>query len=118
MVDKRMVYELEHWSEMYMAQRASKIIDFYCPRCKKDFHGTSMYEHWSICSPKFFKGLSQHKKRRFGYVKQEPSGYLDALGPSPEPQQAVLFPIPGENSKIGQSNIQNQHVEEDPEPDS
>jgi hypothetical protein len=107
---KPIVVEMGRWASNRIMERASIMTKFYCIKCKKDFEGMSLYEHWSTCATEFLKELNKHKRRRLIHVKQEPSGYLDSLGPSADPQETLLFPFPGENSKLSKGNIQNRNV--------
>jgi len=112
----RLAFELGRWSEAYMAQRASEITNFHCIRCKKDFHGISMYEHWSTCAPDFFRGLSKHKKRRVGYAKQGGFSAFDPDGISPELQQDVVLSKPGEDQGSLFEDSRSKYVKQEPEP--
>ena len=112
---KRELYELGHWSEAYMAQRASEITDFHCLRCKHDFHGISMYEHFATCSPIFFKSLNKHKERRFGHVKQTGRSGFDPYGISSELQDEVLQAESKEDSGVMLEDPRSENVREDPQ---
>lgn len=116
MESKRVLYELGHWSEAYMAQRASEITNFFCWECKKEIHGISMYEHWSKCNPEFFINLNKHKGRRVGYVKQTGRSGFDPDGISPELQQGVLHAEPEEDRGALLEDSSREDVRKEPEP--
>jgi len=68
---QELIYELGRWSEAYFAKRSSEITSFFCWKCKREFHGVSMYEHFGTCCPKYFKRLSRPEDKK---LRQE---YLD-----------------------------------------
>jgi len=136
-VGERLIYELGDWSEAYMAQRASEITNFHCGRCKQDFHGISMYEHFSTCSPRYFKRLSKPKDKKLeqkciikqtdgsigkgtrkvevGYVEQTGRSGFDPDGISPALHKEVLHAESEEDSGALLEDPRGKNVREDPQ---
>lgn len=113
---KRELYELGHWSEAWMAERASQNTHFFCWVCKKEIHNISMYEHFSICCPKFFGRLNKYRGRRFSYVKQGGRSGFDPNGISPALQGEVLCAEPEEDIGPLFKDLRGENVKKEPEP--
>lgn len=133
-----LIYLLGRWSKAYMAEKASKITNFFCWKCKKQIHGISMYEHWSLCSPVFFKGIKKPKDKQLeqqytlmlrdgsvekgtrkvevGYVEQGGRSGFDPNGISPELQGEVVLSKPGEDRGPLFENSRSEDVKQEPEP--
>lgn len=115
-VGKRELFELGHWGEAWMAKRASENTHFFCWVCKKEIHNISMYEHFSICCPKFFGRLNKYRKRRFSYVKQRGRSAFDPNGISPALQGEVLQAESEEDTGTLFKDLWGENVKKDPEP--